>query len=151
MNLLQSTECRWLSRERVVTRPFELRVELLLVFKGNDKASFSDFLDNTKCLLELAYLADIYRHLNTLNTLFHDPKESILTSSNKTVALSKNTFSWLYFSRKWIALPASSFSWPWKFSEIGIPWDMINCFRGSFIEKRFGNTAIGRQLRYGTT
>jgi len=75
-------------------------VELLLVFKGNDKASFSDFLDNTKCLLELAYLADIYRHLNTLNTLFHDPKESILTSSNKTVALSKNTFSLLYFSRK---------------------------------------------------
>jgi hypothetical protein len=80
-------------RERVVTRPCELRVELLLVFIGNDKASFSDFLDNTKCLLKLAYLAGIYRHLNTLNTLFHDQKESILTSSNKTVALSKNTFS----------------------------------------------------------
>lgn len=151
MNLLQSIECRWVSRGTVVTRPFELRVELLIVFKGNDKASFSAFLDDTKCMLKLVYLADIYRHLHTLNTLFHNPKENILISSNKTVALFKNMFSWWYFSRKWIAFLASSFSWPDKFSEIGVPWDMINCFRGSFIEKRFENIAIGRQLRYGTT
>jgi hypothetical protein len=63
----------------------------MIVFKGNDKASFFAFLDDTKCMLKLAYLADIYRHLNTLNALFHNPKESILTSSNKTVALFKKT------------------------------------------------------------
>jgi len=105
MNLLQSTECGWVSRGRVVTRPFELRVELLFVFKGNDKASFSAFLDDTKCLLKLAYLADVYRNLNTLNTLFHDPKESILTSSNQTVALFKKRIFLVVFQQKMNCAP----------------------------------------------
>jgi hypothetical protein len=48
--------------------------ELLLVLKGNDKASLADFFDDTKCLLKFAYLADIYRHFSTLNTRFYDPK-----------------------------------------------------------------------------
>jgi len=79
MNLLQSNECRWLSRGRVVTRPFELRVELLLVFKGNDKASFSDFLDDIKCLLELAYLS---RHLSAFKRLEHPLSRSKRKHSN---------------------------------------------------------------------
>jgi hypothetical protein len=45
--------------QRVLTRVFELREELLLFFKDNNMASFSDFLEDTKWLLKLAYIADV--------------------------------------------------------------------------------------------
>jgi hypothetical protein len=84
-----------------LTRVFELREELLLFFK--DKASFSDFLEDTKWLLKLAYLADVYQHLNTLNTSMQSPKENILTSTNKLLAFKyklqvckKTPFKWKY-------------------------------------------------------
>jgi hypothetical protein len=72
VTLLQHTEVRWLWRGKVLTR--ELREELLLFFKDNNKASFSDFLEDKKWLLKLAYLADVYQHLNTLNTSMQGPK-----------------------------------------------------------------------------
>jgi hypothetical protein len=59
--------------------------EVLLFFKDN-KASSSDFLEDTKWLLKLAYLADIYQHVNTLNTSMQGPKENLLTSTYKLLA-----------------------------------------------------------------
>jgi hypothetical protein len=68
VTLFQRTEVRGLSRGKVFSRVFELREELQLFFKDNNKESFSNFLEDTKWLLKLAYLADIYQHLNTMNT-----------------------------------------------------------------------------------
>jgi hypothetical protein len=98
VTLLQHTKVGWLSRGKVLTSVFELQEELLLFFKDNNKASFSDFLKNTKWLLKLAYLADVYQYLNTLNTSMQGPKENILTSTDKHLAFKnkprfgKNTF-----------------------------------------------------------
>jgi hypothetical protein len=63
-----------------------LREELQLFFKDNNKGSFSDFLEGTKWLLKLAYLAGVYQPLNTLNTSTQSPKENILTSTDKRLA-----------------------------------------------------------------
>ena len=67
MTLLLHTEARWLSRGEVLSRVFELRQELLLFFKENNKASFCECLESTNWQMKLAYLADIYQHLNNLN------------------------------------------------------------------------------------
>jgi hypothetical protein len=50
-----------------------MRKKLQLLFEDNNEVSFCNFLEDTKWLLELAYLADIYRHLNTLNTSMESP------------------------------------------------------------------------------
>jgi hypothetical protein len=60
--------------------------KLQLFFKDSNKESFSDFLEDTKWLLKLAYLAYIYQHLNTLNTSMQGPQENILTSTDKLLA-----------------------------------------------------------------
>ncbi len=78
VTLLLHTEARWLSRDKVLTRVFELRQELLLFFKENNKASLWECLESTNCQMKLAYLADVYQHLNNLNTSMQGTKENIV-------------------------------------------------------------------------
>jgi hypothetical protein len=87
VTLFQHAQVRWLSRGRVLSRTFELKEELQLFFKDNNKESFSNFLEDTKWLLKMAYLAVIYQRLNTLNASMQGPKENILTSTEKLLAV----------------------------------------------------------------
>ncbi len=84
--VLLHTEAQWLSRGKVLIRVFELQQELLLFFKDNNKAIFCECLESTNWQMKLAYLADIYQHLNKLNTSMQDTKENILTSTDKLLA-----------------------------------------------------------------
>jgi len=68
----------------VKTRSFRAKVsELWRKILLDFKPSFSDFLDDTKWLLKLAYLAHIYQHVSTLNTCMH-PQRKHSTFHRKT-------------------------------------------------------------------
>ena len=94
VTFLLHTEARWLSRGKVLLRVFELRQELLLFFKENNKASFCECLESTNWQMKLAYLADIYQHLNNLNTSMQGAKDNILTSTDKLLAFKNKLSVW---------------------------------------------------------
>ena len=65
-HLLYYTEVRWLCRDQVLNRVLQLRqeIEIFLREKGNDLAGN---FGNPIFIARLAYISDIFGHLNALN------------------------------------------------------------------------------------
>jgi len=61
------TNVRWLSKGNVTKQIFELREELKLFFEQHNKIEFCNWLNNKDWITRLAYLVDIFEHLNKLN------------------------------------------------------------------------------------
>ncbi len=93
VTLLLHTEARWISRGKVLTRIFELRQELLLSFKDNNKASFCECLESINWQMKLAYLGNL-SVLNNLNTSMQGTKENIPTSTDKLLAFKNKLAVW---------------------------------------------------------
>ena len=92
--LLYYTEVRWLSRGNATKRLFELRDDLLKLFKAKNP-NFQNDLKNKDFLIRLAYLSDIFEVLNNFNLSFQGPNLTATEFILKLRALIRKQDLWV--------------------------------------------------------
>ena len=75
--LLYHTDMRWLSKGNMLSRLFQLREELAEFF-GRQRQGFATYFNDPSFVKRLAYLADIFKKLNTLNLSMQKSKTTII-------------------------------------------------------------------------
>lgn len=93
-SLLYYTEVRWLSRGKVMARLFELRCEVSQFLLNQKMPELHQLLENNHWVVKLAYMADIFEHLNELNKKLQGRNENLLTCSDKLNGFKKKLELW---------------------------------------------------------
>lgn len=89
--LLTHTEVRWLSRGRILTRFFELIDEVRVFLIGT---KYADLLSDFSWLCSIAYLADVFEHLNLLNLSLQGNNVDMFKVEDKISAMVKKCQIW---------------------------------------------------------
>lgn len=91
--LLYHTDIRWLSRGQTFIRVFELRLEIFTFLKEKG-SNLRDHFTVPTFIKSLAYLCDIFSHLNDLNRSLQGPEVTIFDTSEKVSAFKKKLLLW---------------------------------------------------------
>ncbi|XP_042227387.1 protein ZBED8-like [Homarus americanus] len=83
--LLYHTEVRWLSRGQILKRLIELRAEVSLFLKEKESPLSQQF-DSEEFIHGLAYLADIFGHMNEVNLAIQGPGVTFLDAAERLQA-----------------------------------------------------------------
>ncbi|XP_049321925.1 protein FAM200B-like [Astyanax mexicanus] len=94
MQVLYHSEVRWLSRGKVLSRFYELKTEIA-TFLSENNSVYAELFDNNTWLALVAYLADIFEHLNALNVSMQGKGHNIFEQSDKVVAFKKKITLWV--------------------------------------------------------
>ena len=80
--LLYCCEARWLSHAKVLQRVFELKEEIA-IFPSNSNRDRAHLFYDTKFLVKLAYLVDIFQRLSILNKSMQGAQINAFTQKDK--------------------------------------------------------------------
>lgn len=92
--LFLHSHIRWLSRGKVLKRFFELRMEIE-IFLREQKSTLCEFFQNNLWLAKVAYLADIFSHMNDFNLSLQGKQITLFNCYNKIEALIKKIQLWI--------------------------------------------------------
>lgn len=91
--LLFHTEVRWLSRGRVLRRIHDLLDEVTIFLQGQEHA-LAGLFQTELFKYQVAYLADIFEHLNDLNLTLQGKTINIITAGEKIEGFKRKLVLW---------------------------------------------------------
>ena len=93
LQLLYHSEVRWLSKEQVLNRLFELRRQIYMFLQDQRSPLAEHYIDDYICA-KLAYLSDIFDQLNQLSKSMQGRNSSVFLVADKIEGFKKKISLW---------------------------------------------------------